>query len=289
MPGIGEIALRPEGPCPWPLCVLCSQASKGSTIIAFKPVTVLRTEALETLVIMLYAFCAAIAQAALAQTSDIVAPVAGSGPAPTGPATECVEIATPRVPLAVPAAVEKARIVDWDRAIAACEQAVTDRPGEPRMEFLLGHPYYKAKNYMQAMRHYQVAADGGYASAEDELGVLFVMGLGVVKDYQRAFDLFNRAALGGSPSGMGNLGSMYANGFFVKKDDAKALYWSEKSIEAGNAFGLAQAGVMYFNLQGTPVNYTMAAQYFQQAADLGDGYSPKFLALIYDRGPDWKA
>jgi len=235
-------------------------------------------------VIMLCGLSAVVVQTALAQTSDTVAPVERSGSPATGPAAECVELATPPVPLAVPAAVEKARFVDWDRAIAVCGQTVRDHPGEPRMEFLLGHAYYKAKNYIQAMRHYQVAADAGYANAADELGVLFVLGLGVVKDYQRAFDLFNKAALGGSPSGMGNLGAMYANGYFVKKDDAKALYWYEKSIEAGSAFGLAQAGVMYFNGQGTPVNYGMAAQYFQQAADLGDGYSLKFLALMYDRG-----
>lgn len=229
-----------------------------------------------------------IAVAALCAASAAIAPAARADLTTADRAAdgegECDKLATPPVPLAVPAAVEKARSVDWDHAIEVCQQAVKDHPGDAHFEFLVGHAYYKAKQYMQAMRHYQLAADAGYASAADELGILFVMGLGVVKDYQRAFDLFNKAAAAGSASGMGNLGSMYANGYFVKEDDAKALYWYEKSIEAGNAFGLAQAAVMYFNGKGAPVDYAMAAQYFQQAADLGDGYSLKFLALMYERG-----
>jgi uncharacterized protein len=235
---------------------------------------------------------AVLASAALAQPRNAASPPSSPAPqsgqskdgVPSGAAGECSKLATPPVPLAEPAAVQKAKVVDWNHAIEVCEQAVKEHPGEAGFEFLLGHAYYKAKNYMQAAHHYQIAADAGNPSAEDELGILFVMGLGVVKDYQRAFELFNKGAVAGSASAMGNLGSMYANGYFVQEDDAKALEWYEKSIEAGNAFGLAQAGVMYFDGKGTPVDYKMAAGYFKQAADLGDGYSLKFLALMYERG-----
>ncbi len=41
---------------------------------------------------------------------------------------------------------------------------------------------------------------------------------------------------------------------------------------------------MYFDGKGTPRDYNAAAQYFQQAADLNDGYSLKFLAIMYERG-----
>jgi TPR repeat protein len=200
------------------------------------------------------------------------------------PADECVRLATPPVPLSVTPAEAKAKAVDWPHAIDACEEAVKADANNARLRYLLGNAYFTTKNYILALRHLEVAADAGYPDAQDELGVMFVRGLGVIKDYQRAFDLFNKAAAGGSPAGMGNLGSMYASGFFVKEDDAQALAWYEKSIEAGNAFALAQAGVIYFNGQGTPRDYQMAAGYFQQAADLGDGYSLKFLALMYERG-----
>jgi TPR repeat protein len=71
---------------------------------------------------------------------------------------------------------------------------------------------------------------------------------------------------------------------FVKDDDSRALNLYEKAIEAGNSFALAEAGIMYFDGKGTPRDYNAAAQYFQQAADLNDGYSLKFLAIMYERG-----
>jgi hypothetical protein len=63
-----------------------------------------------------------------------------------------------------------------------------------------------------------------------------------------------------------------------------ALDYYEKSIEAGNSFALNQIGIMYFNGKGVERNYDAAAEYFQQAADLGDGYAFKFLAILHERG-----
>lgn len=198
--------------------------------------------------------------------------------------TECERLAAPAPPFATPAQLKGAAHVDWPHALRACEEAIKDRPQDPRLQFLLGRAYDRSKDYAEAVRRYQVAADANYAPAQNALGLLLVLGRGVVQDYQRAFALFNKAAMAGDGEAMSNLGSMYANGYFVKENDAKALEWYEKSIEAGNSFGLAQAGVMYFNGQGAPRDYHAAAEYFRQAADLGDGYSMKFLALMYERG-----
>ncbi|MDQ0467365.1 caspase family protein [Labrys wisconsinensis] len=222
----------------------------------------------------------------VAQTQQPAATSPPAAAAASGPAAECERLAAPAPPFASPAQLNAARSqnVDMPHALSACEAAVSADPKNPRLQFLLGRVNDLSKTYLEAARHYTIAADAGYADAQDALGVLVVLGRGVVKNYTRAFDLFHKAALGGSPSGMGNLGSMYSSGFSVKEDDAMALAWYEKSIEAGNSFGLAQAGVMYFNGKGTPRDYDAAAQYFQQEADLGDGYSLKFLAIMYERG-----
>jgi uncharacterized protein len=55
-------------------------------------------------------------------------------------------------------------------------------------------------------------------------------------------------------------------------------------VEAGNADALQQIGNMYFNGHGVPKDYAMAAQYFQQAADLNNGYALRFLANMYEAG-----
>jgi Sel1 repeat len=77
---------------------------------------------------------------------------------------------------------------------------------------------------------------------------------------------------------------MFGNGDFVQRDDTKALEYFAKSVAAGNAAALGQVGVAFVWGRGDPVDYKMAANYFQQAADLGDGFSLKYLAILYERG-----
>jgi TPR repeat protein len=204
-------------------------------------------------------------------------------PRPTSAAaqTECDKLAASPVPLA-PAAAKPP--IDWAHAIEVCAAEVKADPSTARLQYELGRTYFQTKNYLEAVRHYRIAADAGYGQAISDLGVAYVRGQGAIKNDQTAFELFNKAAQMGNANAMQNVGSMYAAGFFVKQDQSKALEWYEKSIEAGNAGALGAAGVVYFNGDGGAPDYKVAAQYFQQAADLGDGYSLKFLAIMYERG-----
>jgi uncharacterized caspase-like protein/TPR repeat protein len=203
----------------------------------------------------------------------------------SGPAADCERMAAPAPPFASPDQIKAAGTKDYSAAIEPCQHAAEVDPNNPRLQYLLARAYYLGpKNYIEAVRHYRIAVDAGYAPAEDALGVIFATGKGVVKDPQRAFDLFNKSALAGDPSGMSDLGVAYANGVFVKADPAQALAWYEKGIEAGNAFSLNNVGVAYFNGAGTERDYNVAAQYFQQAADMNFGYALKFLAIMYERG-----
>jgi uncharacterized protein len=222
------------------------------------------------------------------------APVIGAGqpqeatvpasPAEPTPAERCAALPAPLPPFASPAQIKAFNQIDWRAALALCQSAADAKPGDPRLQFLLGLAFAGVKNDVEAARRYQVAADAGYAPAQTALGYQYVVGRGVLRNYERAFDLFSKAAQAGYGPAMGDLGSMYESGFFVRENPAEGLAWYEKSIEAGNFFGLAQAGVAYFNGKGTEQDYNAAAQYFQQAADMGDGYSMKFLAVMYERG-----
>jgi len=222
--------------------------------------------------------------------SILVAQAATPEPAPTphpaaAPAqTECDRLAAPPIPFAPSKASAAKPQTDWAHAIEVCTAEVSADPGAARLQYELGRSYFQVKNYLEAVRHYRIAADAGYGQALSDLGVAYVQGLGAIKNDQTAFELFSKAAQMGNASAMQNVGSMYANGYFVKQDQSKALEWFEKSIEAGNAGALGAAGVVYFNGDGGAPDYKVAAQYFQQAADLGDGFSLKFLAIMYERG-----
>jgi uncharacterized protein len=224
--------------------------------------------------------------AAEAQPAQNAAPPReAANPPATGLAADCEKMAAEAPPFASPDQIKAAATKDYTAAVEPCLRASEIDLNNPRLQFLLARAYYFGpKNYVEAMRHYKIAADAGFPPAEDALGVIFATGKGVVKDPQRAFDLLNKAALAGDPTGMGDLGVMYASGFFVKADPAQALAWYEKAIEAGNAFVLNNIGVAYFNGAGAERDYNVAAQYFQQAADMNFGYALKFLAIMYERG-----
>jgi TPR repeat protein len=57
----------------------------------------------------------------------------------------------------------------------------------------------------------------------------------VLKDYKKAVKWYRKAAEQGSEHGQNNLGIMYIDGMGVPKDLNKAKYWIEKAYENPNA------------------------------------------------------
>ena len=110
-----------------------------------------------------------------------------------------------------------------------------------------------AKNYSEAVYYYQLAADQGIVEAQNNLGMMYLQGLGVQKDSKKAFHLFEQAALGGSQNAQNNLAIRYLKGDGISKDNEKALDFFYKAAQQGNgeaAFGLFK--VYSEGLNGTP-------------------------------------
>ncbi len=86
----------------------------------------------------------------------------------------------------------------------------------------------------------------------DAKGRQYFYGTGGVpkKDDQQAFSWFRKAAEAGDPAGMNDLGDMYLNGIGVEKDYAQAFSWFRKAAEAGNPDGMVDLGFMYENGYG---------------------------------------
>jgi hypothetical protein len=57
--------------------------------------------------------------------------------------------------------------------IAACQAAVADDPGNPRLHYQLGRVYYYAGQTDEAVPHLETAASAGYRQAEFVLGYLY--------------------------------------------------------------------------------------------------------------------
>ena len=83
----------------------------------------------------------------------------------------------------------------------------------------------QAGDYATALKEWQPLADQGNVSAQNNLGVMYQSGKGVLKDEAEAVRWYRLAAEQGYASAQVNLGKMYEFGQGVLKDEAEAVRW----------------------------------------------------------------
>ena len=76
--------------------------------------------------------------------------------------------------------------------------------------------------------------------AQNNLGVMYDKGYGVVKDYEQALRWYRKAAEQRDAWAQFNLGVMYDNGKGVPKDYKEALRWFRKACQTGKRNGAEQ-------------------------------------------------
>ena len=77
----------------------------------------------------------------------------------------------------------------------------------------------------EAVKWYLLAAQQGYADAQNDLGVMYENGKGIAEDAIKAVKWYRRAATQGHSDAQYNLGFMYYAGSGVDQDDAEAIKW----------------------------------------------------------------
>jgi len=169
-------------------------------------------------------------------------------------------------------------------AIAACRQALESSPNDARLVFQLGRAYHVDRNYTEAMRFYRHAADLGFTSGFNNMGQMYMAGLGVPKDYSEAERLFRKAAEAGNAYATVNLGRLYVQGFGVAKDYNEAVRLFRRASDSGNVPALGQLAMMYQNGWGVTKDNGEAARLFRKAAESGDSDSMNGLGRMYEFG-----
>ncbi|MDO8605149.1 MAG: trypsin-like peptidase domain-containing protein [Phaeospirillum sp.] len=134
-----------------------------------------------------------------------------------------------------------------EQAIPACKEAIARWPADLRLWLQYGRALFAAKDFQGAVLWYRMAADQGFAPAQNYLGVLYEKGKGVHQDDREAVKWFSKAADQGYASAQFNLGTMYDN------------YRSA-------------LGNMYGPSQGMPHNDAEAVKWLHTAADLDDDF-----------------
>ena len=128
---------------------------------------------------------------------------------------------------------------------------------------------YETKNYNKAIFWYKKAAKQGFGMDQNNLGIMYIKGLGVKKDYKKAFELFQEAAIQGNIQAQYNLGLMYYMGLSVKKDYKKAAKLFEEPAKKGNPRAQCYLGLMYATGKGVRKDENIANYYLRKSCKQG--------------------
>ena len=98
-----------------------------------------------------------------------------------------------------------------------------------------GRDFMEANQYEAAMQEFLPAARAGNADAEELIGVLYALGLGVPRDDVRAFEWYLRASMKGHPGAQSGIGWYYEVGRGVEGVDlVRAYMWYTLSAIGGD-------------------------------------------------------
>ena len=107
------------------------------------------------------------------------------------------------------------------------------RPGLGEIE--QARDLMEANEFEAAFRELWPAARSGNADAEELIGIMYAMGLGVKQDYQRAFDWYLRSAMKGHPGAQSGVGWYYELGLGMPAPDlVRAYMWYVLSAIGGD-------------------------------------------------------
>lgn len=211
--------------------------------------------------------------------------------------------------------------LDSARALTACAQAVNENPDDMMLVNMLGRAQDAGRDYIEARRNYQKAADGGNmyaltnlawfsvygtdgavdvdqgkrmfeqaakagnAYGQASLGWLYREGYGgIARDYEEAARWYQLAADQGYANAMATVAWFYREGLGLPKDLAQSLAWYKKAAEGGDVNAMSSLGWAYQNGLGTEQNYVEAKTWYEKAANVGDSYSMALLGWFYDVG-----
>ena len=140
--------------------------------------------------------------------------------------------------------------------------------GNPEFQHRLARRHLaRTKDYGEAKKWLELAADQGYAPALIDLGHSYFIGKYTEKDAEKGERYFRLAIAQGDSKAMLQLGRIYWYGNYVPKNEEEALKLWRQSAELGNAGALSALGKCYLRGDGLEQNYDEAFKCFVAADD----------------------
>jgi len=157
--------------------------------------------------------------------------------------------------------------------------------GHPLHQYFYADELEKAGKMEEALKWYQLAAEGGHLEGWYHLGRAYEDGKVVPKDLAYAAKCYEKGlnSYGKKVNCHNRLGACYYEGEGVQKDYAKAFQLLKYAYDAGSTWGVCYLGKCYFRGWGVQQDYVKAREFLEQV-----NWSNKeaffMLGYIYGRG-----
>ncbi len=142
---------------------------------------------------------------------------------------------------------------------------------------------YKRRDYATAVRILKKLAEQGLAKAQNELGRMYVYGLGVPRNYAEAVKWYRRAAAQGDVRAQYNLGVCHDLGQGVPRSIDKAVKWFRLAAAQGHPRAQYNLGVCYYKGEGVPKDFVAAYKWISLAARQGHRKAIRVLPIVARR------
>jgi TPR repeat protein len=173
--------------------------------------------------------------------------------------------------------------IDAGRAEAACRSAVQEE-ALPRLQYELGRALEAGQQSVaEAARRYGLAADAGYAPAQNNLGMMYQDGTGVSQSDTEAVRLYRLAADQGFAPAQFRLALMYEEGRGVAHSDQEIVRLLRLAADQGFAPAQGALGLMFEQGRGVAQSNSEAIRLYRLAAAQGNMPSQRHLDSLLAR------
>jgi hypothetical protein len=166
----------------------------------------------------------------------------------------------------------------------AVSPVLAPQPPSDQVAFQRGTESLSKRDFTDALRWFQVAADRGYAPAQFAIGTLYDGGLGVPQNFAESARWYRLAAEQGNAAAQFNLGSLYQAGQGVAQNSAESLRLYRLAAAAGHAKAQTAMGSLYEDGSGVNQDYAEAMRWYRLAADQGHATAQLKIGLLYASG-----
>jgi len=140
------------------------------------------------------------------------------------------------------------------------------------------------KDVETAVEWYQKAGEKGLADGWNARAYHYYAGDGVKKDYNEAFRCSENAANLGDVVGKFNLSWLYIAGLGVEQNTMAGIDWLQESAEQGYINAQIQLALFYYEGEHIGQNYNEAAKWFRRASEQGNERAAEYLQEMQDTG-----